>query len=234
MKKYILICLAITLIAQACKKENIHPGGGSKPPVVIIPDEDEVVVPDEPVSTAPVTGELQASAVGFVYRKVNVTTGYNKHLFLDVDADGKTDYNFVSVLFMENNKPNLYLLATTKTGSGNKILIQKSAEKALNSLYTFPVNKGDAIKPATTAKTDWSANSQKGLIEGSSTVNASKQYFGLWKNQQDKYLGIKFIIKGKAYYGWIKLSHNAAKDEILVSEYAYNKAADQPILAGQK
>ena len=50
-----------------------------------------------------------------------------------------------------------------------------------------------------------------------------------WK---DKYLGLRFIIKGQTHYGWarldvLSLSHWVIKD------YAYNATPNKPILAGQ-
>jgi hypothetical protein len=57
---------------------------------------------------------------------------------------------------------------------------------------------------------------------------------GAWRNSRGLYLGVKFLIGGETHYGWIRLSVSAPRKlEGIVTGYAYETIADQPILAGQ-
>ena len=54
---------------------------------------------------------------------------------------------------------------------------------------------------------------------------------GPWLGVQNRYLGLKFIIRGKFHYGWARLSADG-NGEIL-SGYAYQTIPDKPIIAGK-
>ncbi|TSD64676.1 hypothetical protein FFF34_012275 [Inquilinus sp. KBS0705] len=221
MKKYILVCLVAMVALQACKKDNINASA---------------VKNDSIVADSSATALMNTAAIPstFIYKLINKKLGYNKHFNLDVNADGTPDYSFTTVLIMQNNKPYLYLIINPVSGTGNKLLIQKGQPNVFNSFYTYPLKSGSKVQPTTGYKTDWNSPGQKGVIVGSTSVGANKQYAGLWANQIDKYLGIKFYIKGKAHYGWVKLSHIGYKDEVALSELAYNNIAEMPILAAEK
>ncbi len=220
------------MFAQACKKDTTY----TSQPVKNLPG-GVVVIPEVPVGTSPDTGETPPAEEpvtdGFAYRKLDKVLGYNKPLFLDVDADGFTDFTFSSVLIEENDKPYLYLLATTKSGTGNKIFVQNGPDLVINALFTYPFENGQTIEPTVANNGKWTDIGQKGFILGASETSSSKEQYGLWINKTDKYLGIQFKIAGQVHYGWVKLSHDSIKNEILVKGFAYNKTSG-PIKAGQK
>jgi hypothetical protein len=230
MKKYILLAACVAILAQACKKDN------TSQPVKQLPG-GIVVIPDLPVGTTPDNGDAPSAdepvTDGFAYRKLNKTLGYNKPLFLDVDADGTTDFTFSSVLLEENDKPYLYLLATTKSGSGNKVFVQKGPELVINALYTYPFEDGQTVEATTANNGKWTETGQKGFILGVSETANGKNQYGLWVNKTDKYLGIQFKIAGQVHYGWVRLSHDTAKNEIVIKGFGYNKTGGV-IKAGQK
>jgi hypothetical protein len=60
--------------------------------------------------------------------------------------------------------------------------------------------------------------------------------FGQWFNVSNRYLGLKFNIKGKAHYGWLRMSVRVlghAKMITTLSGYAYETIPNKPIIAGQ-
>lgn len=64
---------------------------------------------------------------------------------------------------------------------------------------------------------------------------------GAWKQpQKDGYLGVRFVISGQPYFGWIRLTagcqagESGAGVKAIVTGYAYNSESGQPILAGQE
>ncbi len=65
--------------------------------------------------------------------------------------------------------------------------------------------------------------------------NASFE-LGPWVDVQNRYLGLKFYIKGKAHYGWARLSTGTCcggNPWATLTGYAYETIADKPIIAGK-
>jgi hypothetical protein len=59
--------------------------------------------------------------------------------------------------------------------------------------------------------------------------------FGSWDNLANRYLGLKFVIKGKVHYGWARLSVASEGYQITatLTGYAYETIPNKPIIAGQ-
>lgn len=59
---------------------------------------------------------------------------------------------------------------------------------------------------------------------------------GRWINVRDGYLGLRFQIRGKTHYGWARLnvSFNGDKFLAVLTGYAYETVANQPIIAGKE
>jgi hypothetical protein len=70
------------------------------------------------------------------------------------------------------------------------------------------------------------ARSRKGF-NGFSTFHSTK---GLWFNETNRYLGIKFAINGETHYGWARL--NASPGHATLTGYAYETEPNKPIPAG--
>jgi hypothetical protein len=58
---------------------------------------------------------------------------------------------------------------------------------------------------------------------------------GNWINVKNRYLGVKFKIKGQYHYGWARLNVNVYKEVITatLSGYAYETIANKAIVAGK-
>jgi hypothetical protein len=59
--------------------------------------------------------------------------------------------------------------------------------------------------------------------------------YGKWINVNNRYLGLKFKIKGKFHYGWARLSvHNFINDiSATLTGYAYETIPNKPIITGK-
>ena len=59
--------------------------------------------------------------------------------------------------------------------------------------------------------------------------------YGPWANVKDRYLGIKFQIKGNTHYGWVRLNVETSKTTITatLTGYAYESIPNKPIVAGK-
>jgi hypothetical protein len=58
------------------------------------------------------------------------------------------------------------------------------------------------------------------------------QYSGAWRDQYEKFMGVRFIIKGEPHYGWIRLSVNSHANNYILHDYAYEIMPDLAIAAG--
>ncbi len=90
-----------------------------------------------------------------------------------------------------------------------------------------PLKKGSEIPSA--AKSFWLDAELAGTINGG--------YSGRWFNVKDRYVGLKFYIKGEPHYGWARLSVETHKHPLkitgILTGYAYETIPSKSIIAGK-
>jgi hypothetical protein len=109
---------------------------------------------DEPEIVAPTIG----------YMKIDSILGYNRHVALDIDSDGRPDLYFTSVLIMENGESYLYLQARPGSSTGTRILTTQNPQPLDNALWTLPLAKGAVIGNQAPALSDWSTSGQNSVL----------------------------------------------------------------------
>jgi hypothetical protein len=63
--------------------------------------------------------------------------------------------------------------------------------------------------------------------------SGTNQYGGPWLNVTNRYLGFKFVIKGKIHYGWARLNvHWKSPQKAILTGYAYETIPNKAIIAG--
>ncbi|MGD8780722.1 MAG: T9SS type A sorting domain-containing protein [Ignavibacteria bacterium] len=148
----------------------------------------------------------------------NVDTTLTNNQYLDIDFEG-TDGIDITIR-------NFYFPGTT-----NAMIVNGSASTSflgkLNGLKFYPYvltqNDNISVTPATGT---WGKGTDN---IGTLTYDRDGSTRGLWRNQNNKYLGVKFDISGETHYGWVLLSVDSDADEITVHSYAYETEADTPI-----
>jgi hypothetical protein len=69
------------------------------------------------------------------------------------------------------------------------------------------------------------------------SADAAERCFGNWNNVKNRYLGLRFVIKGKTHFGWARLnvSCNSANNKIkaVLTGYAYETIPNKPIVTGK-
>ncbi len=101
-----------------------------------------------------------------------------------------------------------------------------------SSSYVTAMNNGDLIGTAAV----FGGSSMAALAVDITITSSSSSYQisnGAFLGVTDKFLGVKFLIGTNTHYGWARLDVSANADTIRLKDYAYNVAADSPILAGQ-
>lgn len=153
------------------------------------------------------------------------TLGTNTYS-LDINNDGIVDFNINALrTFGCGGMFHLYSKVSVKTLGSNQIAIKDT----IGSGYDNPalaLNLND-IEQYQIWDTTGSAN---GILLSNAVC-----YKGVWSPATDKYLGIKLISGGNAYYGWIRLQVSMASSipSFILKDYAYNSIPNQPIHAGE-
>jgi len=164
-----------------------------------------------------------------VYTKAHRFIGPRTTLHLDLNHDGIVDFDFKDTL-------------STSTAGG-----------AFAALSALPDRKQDAVwghtVPTRAYASALSANVRigpkgqflpgAGLMAASSASGLHPGNFsctGPWANVTNRYLGLKFVIKGIAHFGWARLNVSCANATVTatLTGYAYETVANRPILTGKE
>ena len=160
-----------------------------------------------------------------VFTKAHQIIGCNGIYELDLNHDGIVDF-----LIQQTGYCN-------STGSINQRLLAKEAlgnGVEGDKQYASALKVGEAIGPHqhfTSGRTNGATMVYIHKFEDSST----QRTYGKWINVNNRYLGLKFKIKGKTHYGWARLSvHDTlGKINATLTGYAYETVPKRLIRAGQ-
>ncbi|MBL6964178.1 MAG: T9SS type A sorting domain-containing protein [Bacteroidetes bacterium] len=89
-----------------------------------------------------------------------------------------------------------------------------------NYLYPFALDSGVLIDEN---DSNWH-DRDYGTMNWQSAFN-----YGNWIGVEDKYLGVKLILSGQSYYGWIRLDVSTAADQFVVKDFAFEFSAGKGI-----
>jgi hypothetical protein len=144
----------------------------------------------------------------------------NRSLTLDLNHDRIGDFSIFNHSFCTTDVCGR-TLAGIPVNSRNQIAGRKGV---VDTLYAYALNRGSAIGP-------------KVAFSGKLMAASGTEYgtVGRWLNVKDRYLGLKFLIKGQVHYGWARFSVTAGGGKIsaTLSGYAYETIANKPIVAGK-
>jgi hypothetical protein len=156
-----------------------------------------------------------------IYTPLNVAIGPGGSLKLDLNHDGKPDFRIgvriytkgTSLLFSDS----MYVQA-----------LQKSNAAAVGGMgFARAINRGVTIGPKQVFGGDH--KTVMASCHSAASIASSK---GPWLNVRDRYLGLRFTIKGKIHYGWARLTTNTCTTEDFLSGYAYETIPNKPIVTG--
>ncbi|HWY59995.1 MAG TPA: hypothetical protein VNZ03_36365 [Terriglobales bacterium] len=157
---------------------------------------------------------VQPAAAKIVYTKTHHVIRPNHSYVLDLNHDGVTD------LSIEN---------TSSCGDwcGFTLVARAVAGNAVvgENYYASALTPGADIGP----KQPFS-----GLVMAHYT-NGFGSHSGRWGNVTNRYLGLKFRIKGKTHYGWARLNVSDHQFGIVapLTGYAYETIPNKSIIAGK-
>jgi hypothetical protein len=163
----------------------------------------------------------QPAEARVVYTKIHQRIPTNTFYPLDIDHDGTTNLS-------------IYDRSTT-TGSGVRYDVLYAFLKG--SIFVEGLTGGGAARPfalrlGAPVESPWNT----GVTEVMAAASSRGKETGNWVNVNNHYLGLRFQIKGRTHYGWVRLSVEVKGPNIsaTLTGYAYETIPNKRILAGQE
>ncbi len=157
-----------------------------------------------------------------------VIPGHTRHLPLDLNHDGIVDFSFANWSFSNGSK--LWLSPPKGATSLNEVW----GTGRRRGQSAFALRRGVQIGPSRRFRSDI-YDSMAGIFNFGGT--GTERYYGLWKDVDGRYLGLKFAINGKMHYGWARLNVHFAGSFPLIravlTGYAYETIPNKPIITGK-
>jgi hypothetical protein len=159
----------------------------------------------------------QPTEAKIVYTRAHHLIGKNAHYSLDLNHDGVADITFVNLYGC--NFDYCYDVLNANPAGGNGV---EGAKGFLGIPYAYALNAGAHIGP-------------KHPFSGQLMASSNMGTLGQWLNATNRYLGLRFQIKGKIHYGWARLNVHLTGGIIkaLLTGYAYETIPNKPIIAGK-
>ncbi|HSZ02705.1 MAG TPA: hypothetical protein VK788_24635 [Terriglobales bacterium] len=183
----------------------------------------------------------QPSEAKIVYTPANVQIVGKMNL--DLNHDGIPDFEFCA---FGDSVSSSYC---SKQGGSRTLARKHLPSPFFDDLSIFPANSHNEIwghltfrqSPAAAALPAGVRIGSKGkfspghrLMATWGSASGQTYYGGPWKNAQHRYLGLKFIIKGKVHYGWARLDiHWHPKISATLTGYAYETIPGKSIITGK-
>jgi hypothetical protein len=151
-----------------------------------------------------------------IYTKAHEYIDENSILPLDLNHDGITDFNFKNFANGTTHGPSTWL-SVSPVGQGGGVW----GHKSFRGTWASALYAGVSVGP-------------KGqFLRGAGFM--AQNSGGPWVNVTNRYLALKFIIKGKTHFGWARLNVNVNHGLTgLLTGYAYETVADRPIITGKE
>jgi hypothetical protein len=160
----------------------------------------------------------QSAEAKIIYTQTHVVIGTNHIYELDLNHDGIADFKIDNHSFFTDT-----IVATLSAvpAQANNAVVGKQLQIG-SPYYAYALARGAAIGPKQPFAGGWMAWSD-GANRG-----------GRWVNTRNRYLGLKFRVKGKIHYGWARLNVTVGNSRIsaTLTGYAYETIPNKPIIAG--
>jgi len=175
---------------------------------------------------------LTQSAEGkIVYTKTHQVIGYNGIYDLDLNHDGTVDFVVQQLDYCNSTSCQGFQRSLRAKGAlGNGVAGNTGG---YSRHYASVLKAGAAIGPHQHFISG--PNSEVMVAVAKDQDFSTIVTWGGWINVKNRYLGLKFKIKGKTHYGWARLDVQTSGGNITgtLTGYAYETVANRSIRAGQ-
>jgi hypothetical protein len=150
---------------------------------------------------------------------------------IDLNHDGKTDFTIKNSIFCTDACHfNLFAIPVPDHRANGVIGYVKG---------TAPYYLASALKyGARVAPGGQFLDRNAGMIQAAACSTTFCFLSGQWENVQDRYLGLRFQVKGQTHYGWARLNVKVARPPdasitAILTGYAYETVPNKAIIAGR-
>jgi hypothetical protein len=161
-----------------------------------------------------------------VYTPTHKIVQINQAVPIDLNRDGLHDFDVFNRTHNSTTPFGDYL-AAEPLQSGNQIWVMRTNRGFANYAAALSpgVHVGPSAKHFAAGRNDMAFRSS-----GDGTYSG-----GPWKNVKNRFLGLKFLIKGKTHYGWARLNVSIVNQNVsaTLTGFAYETVANKPIVTGQ-
>jgi hypothetical protein len=177
----------------------------------------------------------QPAEAKIIYTHANMNILPHDRILLDLNHDGIADFTFKD------------FRNTNSFGSGSGRLSVLPAQKTngigghnvSGQAYASALLPGVRIGPKRNffSRTGMMAYSEDGMGPGKQH-HTSGVCTGPWANVSNRYLGLKFVIRGETHFGWARLTvscpYASSAVTATLTGYAYETVPNRPIVTGKK
>jgi hypothetical protein len=173
----------------------------------------------------------QPAEGSIVVKHVNDTVSFSTPVFIDMNGDGKNDFEFS---FARGGYDHSFYatLNVVPLAGGRPI----GGGRGSIGPYGSALASGAKIGPSA----HFSSSIGRGQVmlertNGNVSASTFYQAYGPWGIQNtDHFLGVKFLINGQTHFGWVKLAVSRVQGfQAFITEYAYETVANKSLTAGQ-
>jgi hypothetical protein len=147
---------------------------------------------------------------------------------LDLNHDGTPDFVFMTYM-MATTPATVWRVSINPELPSNAIRVTHDRKPTAAALCA-----GAEIGPKTPLRSHTTQVSMGAVVRNQG--NGKLYYYGPWENGgkgvKNRYLGLRFQIKGKTHYGWARLSFRSPELATLTG-YAYETIPNKAIIAGE-
>lgn len=168
-----------------------------------------------------------------IYTKANKQLGRGGVVHLDLNHDGVADFDLKNTFTTSTAGgafDQLFAVPDQKQNAvwGHTVPLRAYASALLTNVQVGP--KGQFLPGSGMM----AASSVSGLMRPDGNYSCT----GPWANVTSRYLGLKFVIKGKEHFGWARLNvsciDGSATVNATLTGYAYETIANHAILTGKE
>ncbi len=171
-----------------------------------------------------------------IYTPAHKSLRPNHTIPLDLNHDGIIDFTiYFSVGTVESQHANLWL--QNKDNGSNEVIASHTG--SFGTYGAAALRAGRRISSSSYSFRTLRAGVMVGL-DGTRGGDGGYYSIGHWRNVRNRYLGLKFFVKGKAHYGWARLNvkaHAYGKGHLVITGtltgYAYETIPNKGIIAGK-
>jgi hypothetical protein len=167
-----------------------------------------------------------------VYTKTHKQIGSNSVFHLELNHDGKTDFDLKDTFAFSNFTSSGRLFAVPGAQKnqvwGHTFLNRYGFASALYAGVQIGAKGQFLPGSGLMAQTTFNGGARRPPGQASCTAP--------WANVSNRYLGLKFVISGQVHFGWARLNVSCSNQHVtaVLTGYAYETVSDRPIVTGKE